>query len=509
MYLIHNLIHTLSPLHLSSEDIDTSMKEVTEEQHDLHILSELPTLQSSVADLTTERDNAETKSSEEQSEDEAEEKMTVSNANANGGNNESTASVPSKETTETATPTKQLPPTDIAATTPPPPSSNKAWEQPPPPPNSVHSTNSSMLLMRGDGGSNSSSSSSSISSRVSISEGMRSDEEGDTEGDLTRNVGGIDLSDREYSYVGREEEEQWGEFTPDDDLLSDDGGEDYEYPIDPDEEVVDDAVDDAVNEIMKRNDLIDTQIANETHVENTEDATYTNPAASVDSFEIGFARSGFDIINIPGSRTSTLLSMVFKYSCKAGITMHELTSTHCITFRGSHPINVRCCETLEDLGINNGDVIVVKGDIDGKKVDGPMHVGDHTNKSPRNDDEIVIRIGVVYTNRLKQRILEHQQYTVSSTTTPVGLVLQHYSSKLGIQGATFSFQRYKELNSSTQYTCNDLGMVADDIIMINTEEEVSVTTPPQHNVQAATESQSPTGMIISYCVHLVVLFECI
>ena len=189
--------------------------------------------------------------------------------------------------------------------------------------------------------------------------------------------------------------------------------------------------------------------------------------------------------------------------------MHELTSTHCITFRGSHPINVRCCETLEDLGINNGDVIVVKGDIDGKKVDGPMHVGDHTNKSPRNDDEIVIRIGVVYTNRLKQRILEHQQYTVSSTTTPVGLVLQHYSSKLGIQGATFSFQRYKELNSSTQYTCNDLGMVADDIIMINTEEEVSVTTPPQHNVQAATESQSPTGMIISYCVHLVVLFECI
>ena len=34
MYLIHNLIHTLSPLHLSSEDIDTSMKEVTEEQHD-------------------------------------------------------------------------------------------------------------------------------------------------------------------------------------------------------------------------------------------------------------------------------------------------------------------------------------------------------------------------------------------------------------------------------------------------------------------------------------------
>jgi len=67
MYLIHNLIHTLSPLHLSSEDIDTSMKDVTEEQHDLHILSELPTLQSSVADLTTERDNAETKSSEEQS----------------------------------------------------------------------------------------------------------------------------------------------------------------------------------------------------------------------------------------------------------------------------------------------------------------------------------------------------------------------------------------------------------------------------------------------------------
>ena len=65
-------------------------------------------------------------------------------SNVNGGNNESTSSVPSEETIETTTPTKQLLPIDIASTkTPPPPSSNKARQQQPPPPNSVHSTNSS------------------------------------------------------------------------------------------------------------------------------------------------------------------------------------------------------------------------------------------------------------------------------------------------------------------------------------------------------------------------------